>query len=95
MVFTIQEVLPEVLLDIMPEDVQQIYIDAYNKSWEMYEDLPQSGEQDQSAVAHRDAWNAVKQEYVHDEKRGIWYRQGEAPEESEDKGLLDKLKEFV
>lgn len=95
MIFTIQEVLPTALLDIMPEEVQKIYIDTYNKSWQMYDEVPQSGEQDREAIAHRDAWNAVKQKYVHDEKKGIWYRKGEAPEETEDDSILDRLMSFV
>jgi cation transport regulator len=87
--------LPETLREYLPEDLQEIYLEAYQKSWEAYEDF-RGGEAGQEAVAHRDAMMAVKHNHVYHEETGQWYRKGEEPEEEEEeKGLLDGLKEMV
>ena len=86
--------LPEHLRKTMPYDAQEIYLKAYNDSWRNFDGDEALGEQSQEATAHRDGWNAVKQEFVHDEEKGIWYRHGEEPEE-EDQGILDRLKDFT
>ncbi len=95
MAFKIEELLPQALRETMPEEAKKIYKDTYNKSWESYDEDQEMGAQDQEAAAHRDAWNAVKQEFVHDEKRSMWYRKGEGPDETgEEEGLLDKAKKL-
>ncbi len=93
MTYKSKEELPEYLRQSMPEEAQEIYVEVYNKSWENFDEDEVLGEQTREAHAHRDGWTAVKQEYVHDEDKGVWYRKGEEPEdfEEEDEGILDKL----
>jgi cation transport regulator len=85
--------LPDTIKDILPEEAQRIYLETYQRSWETYEE-GQGGEMGQEAVAHRDGWNAVKRDYVKDEKSAQWYKKGEKPEEEEeaDSGLVDTIK---
>jgi len=82
--------LPETL----PEDLQEIYLEAYQKSWEEYQEL-RGGDAGQEAVAHRDAMIAVKRDHVYHDESGKWYRKGEVPEEEKEQGLLDSLKETI
>lgn len=84
------EDLPESLRDDLPDDAQEIYIEAYRKSWDSFKE-EMGGDLGQEAVAHRDAMHAVKQEFVEDKEKGLWYRKGEEPEEEEDEGLLSDL----
>jgi cation transport regulator len=86
--------LPETLREYLPEDLQEIYLEAYQKSWEQYEDY-RGGDASQEAVAHRDAMMAVRHDHVYHEETGKWYRKGEQPEEEEKHGLLDEVKEIV
>jgi cation transport regulator len=86
--------LPDTIRDVLPEDAQHIYLEAYQRSWETYKE-GQGGEMGREAVAHRDGWNAVKREYVKDEGTGKWYKEGEMPEDEEqeeDTGLVDAVK---
>ena len=87
--------LPEYLRETMPDEAQEIYLKAYNESWQNYDEDEVLGKQSQEATAHRDGWNAVMREFVHDEEKGIWYRHGEEPEEEADQGTLDRLKDFT
>ncbi len=88
--------LPDTIRQALPEEAQKIYLEAYNQSWENYEEEIEPGEQDREAVAHRDGWAAVKHEFVQDEKKGKWYRKGEEPDETEeDEGLVDKVKDVL
>jgi cation transport regulator len=85
--------LPDTVQDVLPKGAQELYLDAFNASWEMY-DEETAGEMSQEAVANRDGWAAVKREYTRDDETGKWYPAGEVPEEGEeeeDEGLLDKL----
>jgi cation transport regulator len=88
--------LPDIVRDVLPHDAQEIYMEAYNRSWEMY-DEERAGEMSREAVANRDGWSAVKREYTKDDDTGEWYPAGEVPEEAEeeDEGLLDKLGDIV
>lgn len=89
--------LPDTLRDTLPEEAQRIYLDAYKRAYEDYEEF-RGGEAGREAVAHRDAMHAVKQEYVHKSDSGKWYRKGEEPaedKEDEDEGLLDSLRDMV
>jgi cation transport regulator ChaB len=95
MMFKVEELLPLALQETMPEEAKKIYVESYNESWQSYDANEHTGMQGRETVAHRDAWSAVKREFVHDEKRGIWYRHGEAPEESGDKGIVGKLKDLI
>lgn len=87
--------LPQTLREYLPEDLQEIYLEAYQKSWEEYEEF-RGGEAGREAVAHRDAMTAVEREHVYHEETGEWYKKGEEPqEEEEEEGLLESLKEVV
>ena len=85
--------LPEALRDVLPKGAQEIYLEAYKRNWEEYEEEAGSGDMSRHAVAHRNAWSAVKEEYIHDEEKGLWYRAGEEPEE--DRSILDSLRDLV
>ena len=74
--------LPETLRDHLPDELQDIYLDAYQKSWQNYEEH-EGGEMGREGVAHRDAMQAVEREYVFHRDSGKWYRKGEEPEEEE------------
>ncbi len=85
------EDLPESLRNDLPDEAQEIYLEAYQKSWDSFKE-EMGGDLGQEAVAHRDAMHAVKQEFVEDKEKGLWYRKGEEPEEEEeDGGLLSDL----
>jgi hypothetical protein len=38
---------------------------------------------------------AVKRDHVFDEETNKWYRKGEVPEDEEDQGILEDLKDVV
>lgn len=84
--------LPNTLRETLPEPAQEIYIEAYNRALEEYEEK-KGGEAGREAVAHRDAMHAVKREFVHKSETGQWYRKGEEPKEEEgEEGLVDQIK---
>lgn len=86
--------LPESLRYDLPEEAQDIYLEAYNEAWENYDPERESGETGRESVAARKAWATVKRDFVKDEESGNWYRRGEMPEDDEgdeDEGLLDKI----
>lgn len=83
--------LPKTLQEYLPEKLQEIYIEAYQKSWEEYEDY-MGGEADRSTVAHRNAMMAVQKDYTFDDERGEWHRKGEVVQEKEEKNLIEKIK---
>jgi cation transport regulator len=88
--------LPETVKKVLPEEAQEVYLEAYNASWDLY-DEEQAGQMSQEAVANRDAWAAVKNDFTKDEDSGKWYPAGEVPEEAEeeDEGILDTLEDIV
>jgi cation transport regulator len=89
--------LPETLRDILPDEALELYLEAYQHSWDTY-DEEEGGDLSRDAVAHRDGWTAVEHEYVQNKETGEWYRRGEeSPEasEEEDTGVVDKLKGLV
>lgn len=87
--------LPESLTEVLPVEAQKVYLEAYQHSWENYEDY-QGGELDRDAVAHRDGWHAVRQKFVKDESSGRWYVKGELPEDADEKreSLVDRVKDI-
>ncbi len=88
--------LPEYMRGTMPQEAQELYLERFKEAWVEFEEEEVLGEQSQEAFAHREGWDAVKAEFVHDEEGGRWYRKGEEPEEEEeDKGLVDKAKELL
>jgi len=81
--------LPETLRDILPEEAQDIYLEAYKDAWEDHQE-EQAGDLSRASVAHQQGWAAVKREFVQNEETGEWHRKGEEPEDKQ--GLLDKIK---
>ena len=72
--------LPESLRQHLPDELQEIYLEAYQKSWEEYEE-EEGGELGREGVAHRDGMMAVQLDYVHDDDTGEWRRKEESPEQ--------------
>ena len=68
--------LPKSVRDNVPEHAQEIYLSAFNRAWEQY-DQPEERRDHASReeTAHRVAWAAVKQVYVKDEVTGWWRKQ--------------------
>jgi cation transport regulator len=89
--------LPDTIRDVLPHEAQELYLEAYQKSYDNYK-APEGGELSQESVAHRDGWTAVQQEYEQDKETGEWHRKGEESSETGDeegKGVIDKLKDLV
>jgi cation transport regulator len=66
--------LPDSVRNVLPDHAQDIYKEAFNSAYDQYKD-PDERRDDASReeVAHRVAWNAVKQKY---EKGGdgMWHK---------------------
>lgn len=95
MYYTDKSELPATIREALPEAAQEVYIAAYRAAWEMQPAGPQTQTLSRESVAHQLAWDAVNREFVHDVKKGRWYRKGEAlleEEEVEEKGWLQTLK---
>ena len=75
----IQVMIPQTIRDVLPEDAQKAYIEAYTRSWEEYRSERENSTA-RAAVAARDAWTAVTHEFVRDEGTHQWHRKGEQPE---------------
>ncbi len=95
--------LPETVRDVLPQGAQEVYMEAYNVSWESYDEEVTS-ELSREAFAARDAWEAVKREYVKDPKTATWYPADEVPEhveegdegpEEEESGLLGQVDDII
>lgn len=85
--------LPDSVTTVLPVEGQEMYLEAYNRSWELYDEETSSG-MSQEAVANRDAWAAVKREFTRDDETGKWHPAGEVPEheEGEDEGgIVQKI----
>jgi cation transport regulator len=82
--------LPDTIKTVLPEEAQEIYLEAYQKSWDNYKEH-MGGELSQASVAHRDGWSAMKKVYIEDEKTGEWYRRDEAPEEVKEENSPDRV----
>jgi cation transport regulator len=101
MTYESTEELPDTIRDVLPERAQEIYVEAYNETWEAYDER-WSSELGREGVANREAWANVKQEFVQDDDTRKWYPKGEMPaetegegDEDEDEGLLDELTDVV
>ena len=81
--------LPVTIRDVLPEQAKEVYRKAYNQAWEEYEQDAHRG-LNQPALAHQQAWGAVKREYVFDLDQ--WHRKGETVERQVPQGILDKIK---
>lgn len=88
--------LPEVLRDLLPnKEAQQVYLEAYNETWDAYNQDEERGQLSRDAEAHRDGWAAVQREFVQDREKGGWYRKGEAYQEGKPEGFIEKIKSLV
>lgn len=72
------EDLPETIR-ALPEDAQDIYLDFYRRSWETHNDAVEG--MTRKGLVHRDAWAAVKRDFVQDQT-GRWHRRGTQEDES-------------
>lgn len=56
--------LPDNVRDVLPEDAQEIYKEAFNSAWRQYKDPEdRRGDQSREETAHKIAWSAIKKEY--------------------------------
>jgi cation transport regulator len=85
--------LPATISDLLPEDAQEIYVEAYNRMWDGAGD-GSAGDLSRHGVAHRQGWAAVERKFAQDPKTGAWHRIGDEAAE-EDKGLFDRAKEVI
>ncbi len=74
--------LPSTIRETLPDEMQKIYLEAYNAAWEMQ---PGGGHHGltRESLAHQIAWDAMNRDYVQDARSGKWYRRGEVPVEEE------------
>ena len=89
--------LPDSVTAVLPGEAQEVYLEAYNRSWELY-DEEKGSEMSQEAEANRDAWAAVKRDYTRDDETGKWHPAGEVPEHEEDEekeGIIDKITDAI
>jgi cation transport regulator len=88
--------LPEPLRKYLPEELQEIYLEAYKEAWEKNEEHP-GDEASRENVAHRVAMHVVKQDYTYVEEEGKWYEKGEVPEETEEEegGIFDAIEDAL
>jgi cation transport regulator len=89
------EDIPDSLRSTLPREAQEVYLQAYQESWDTYEEH-QGGELGRAAVAHRDGWNVMSKQYAKHPASGKWYAIDELPEDEEheddDEGLVGKIK---
>ena len=84
--------LPPTIRDVLPEGAQKLYLDAYNRAWQEYDEDAAIG-QSRGTLAHQQGWVAVRHEYVQDQGTGLWHRRGEIEDkDQEPKGLIAKIK---
>jgi cation transport regulator len=85
--------LPDTIRDVLPEAAQQIYLEAYQRSYDDYEE-GKGGQLSRGSVAHRDGWMALQHEYEQDKETGEWHRKDEESREAggEEEGMRNVLK---
>lgn len=87
--------LPTILKEHLPEGAQRIYQEAYQWSWDNYEE-DENNEMSSESVAHRDGMHAVYQEYTQVGKSNKWVRRDELDEidlqaEEEEQGFFESI----
>lgn len=56
--------LPDSVRNVLPKHAQDIYKEAFNSAYDEYKEAKdRRGDDDRETVAHKVAWNAVKQKY--------------------------------
>ncbi len=67
------EELPELVRNVLPENAQHIYLEAYNHAWEEYQNPKERrGPETREEAAHKVAWAAVEKKYRKNEKASRW-----------------------
>jgi cation transport regulator ChaB len=79
-------VFPPALRDMYPADAQKLYIEMYEQSWGTFK--VGGGDLSRESVAARDAWDAVRREFVDDPVTHKWRRIGE--QAVQEKTQMDK-----
>jgi cation transport regulator ChaB len=69
-------VFPRAMRDIYPAAAQQLYIETYKRTWAESK-IGTSNQLSRESVAARDAWDAVKREFVEDSLTHKWRRVGD------------------
>lgn len=86
--------LPETLRSTLPDEAQDIYIEAYNRAMTDDSTPTPGGELPKDAAAHAVAWQAIETEFENVD--GRWYRKDEVPdtesESEEGGGILDRIR---
>lgn len=73
MPYTSTEDLPEQVRAHLPRYAQRIYVRAFNSAWDEYKKpTSRRTNEGREEVAHKVAWNAVKQKYHRDDD-GTWH----------------------
>jgi len=87
--------LPETVTEVLPEEAWDVYLEGYQEGWERYNENIAGG-LSREALAHRQGWTMVHQEFEQDAESGDWHRKGEkvAEADQEPTGLWDKVKAF-
>ena len=89
-----QNILTQEQRDVMPEEVQQLYIEVYRQIWQQY-DEKRDGPMSREAVASISAMAAITRQFDRDKVTLRWYRKGEQPidvQEPHDHSALRMLK---
>ena len=63
--------LPPTIRDVLPEHAQELYLQAYRKAWDEYEEG--QGYLSRETMAHQQGYTAVRHEYVQDRGTGKWH----------------------
>jgi cation transport regulator len=83
--------LPPTIRDILPEHAQDLYLQAYQKAWDEYEEG--QGYLSRDTMAHQQGYTAVRHEYVQDQGTGKWHLIGAASaDEKNRRGFWGKVK---
>jgi cation transport regulator len=92
MKYQTEEDLPKTIREVLPEEAQEVYIKAYDASWDAYSATVQQT-LNRDAIVHRDAWDALLREFEQDSDTGQWHRRGvKVVKEPETNGFLEKLR---
>ena len=87
--------LPETLWEVLPDEAQETYLEAYQEAWDDYPE-DEGVAMSRTAMARQLAWTTVKEEYVQDEGSGTWYPRGKVPGDDDgDRGLVHRLKDAL
>jgi cation transport regulator len=83
--------LPSTIRDTLPEHAQELYLQAYLRAWDEYEEG--QGYLSRETMAHQQGWTAVRHEYVQDQGTGKWHLIGAASaDEGKTQGFWGKLR---